>query len=314
MEITDVRVKLIEDANDRLKAVCSVTFDEEFVVRDVKVVEGTHGLFVAMPSRKLSVHCPQCRHKNHLRARHCNECGAKLPAQRVSTDANGRLRLHRDIAHPINPAFREMLQGRVIQSFESELEASKQPGYRPAEIEEETEETAEPIERTEPVENGEGMTEYDALIAGLRTGGPPRSEPAARPSVQARPPAPRQTQRPSGPRRSDARDRSDGRPQREPRPERPAAPARPAAREPVVSDDYPLGEPEPYEPPAEAAYVQRRAEEPAPLTPPRPAAPARPSVAREPRRAEPPAIRPAPPPPAPTTTDAEDLPFGAGLV
>src|SRR3990172_7927323 len=123
MEITDVRVKLIEDANDRLKAVCSVTFDGEFVVRDVKVVEGAHGLFVAMPSRKLSVHCPQCRHKNHLRARFCNECGTKLPVSRPSTDANGRVRLHRDIAHPINPSFRERVQARVIQSYESEVEA-----------------------------------------------------------------------------------------------------------------------------------------------------------------------------------------------
>ena len=92
MEISDVRVKLMDNATDRLKAVCSVTFDGEFVVRDLKVVDGTNGLFVAMPSRKLAVHCPQCRHKNHLRARFCNDCGAKLPPNRVAADANGRVR------------------------------------------------------------------------------------------------------------------------------------------------------------------------------------------------------------------------------
>ena len=72
MEITEVRVRLVKDTNDRLKAVCSVTLDGEFVVRDVKVVEGTNGLFVAMPSRKLSAPGPKCRTQNHLRANHCN--------------------------------------------------------------------------------------------------------------------------------------------------------------------------------------------------------------------------------------------------
>lgn len=120
MEITDVRLKLILDASDRLKAVCTITFDGEFVVRDVKIVEGTSGLFVAMPSRKLTLACPRCRHKNHLRAKHCNECGSKLPAQDLPPDADGRTRLHRDIAHPITPAFRETLQQRVIEAYEAE--------------------------------------------------------------------------------------------------------------------------------------------------------------------------------------------------
>ena len=50
MEISEVRVKLVNNKDDRLKAFCSVTMDNEFVVRDIKVIEGVGGFFVAMPS------------------------------------------------------------------------------------------------------------------------------------------------------------------------------------------------------------------------------------------------------------------------
>jgi stage V sporulation protein G len=53
MEITDVRVRMIGDEG-KLKAIVSVTFDDEFVVHDIKVIEGQNGLFIAMPSRKMS--------------------------------------------------------------------------------------------------------------------------------------------------------------------------------------------------------------------------------------------------------------------
>ena len=68
MEITEVRIKLMEEPGERLKAFCSITFDDCFVVRDLKIIEGTNGPFVAMPSRKLTSHCPRCGMKNHLRA------------------------------------------------------------------------------------------------------------------------------------------------------------------------------------------------------------------------------------------------------
>ena len=63
MVITEVRIKLMEDnnENERLQAFCSVTFDDAFVVRDLKIIEGTKGSFVAMPSRKLTDRCPQLR-------------------------------------------------------------------------------------------------------------------------------------------------------------------------------------------------------------------------------------------------------------
>ena len=66
MEITEVRIKLMEEPGERLKAFCSITFDGCFVVRDLKIIEGTSGPFVAMPSRKLTSHCPRCRTKKPL--------------------------------------------------------------------------------------------------------------------------------------------------------------------------------------------------------------------------------------------------------
>lgn len=129
MVITEVRIKLMEDNNERLLAFCSVTFDDAFVVRDLKIIEGTKGSFVAMPSRKLTDRCPQCGYKNHLRSRHCNQCGQKLDEDRATRDADGRAKLHADIAHPINSACREIIQSAVIKAYTDERERSKQPGY-----------------------------------------------------------------------------------------------------------------------------------------------------------------------------------------
>lgn len=129
MEITEVRIKLMEDSDDRLRAFCSITFDDSFVIRDLKIIEGSNGPFVAMPSRKLTSHCPQCGCKNHLRAAHCNQCGLRLKDDRAIRDQEGRAKLYADIAHPINSACREMLQDRVITDFQTEIEQSKEPGY-----------------------------------------------------------------------------------------------------------------------------------------------------------------------------------------
>ena len=129
MEITEVRVKLMEDSDDRLQAFCSITFDDCFVVRDLKIIEGSNGPFVAMPSRKLTFHCPQCGSKNHLRSSYCNHCGSRLKEERLPRDADGRTKLYADIAHPINSTCREMIQQRVIAEFKGELERYQQPGY-----------------------------------------------------------------------------------------------------------------------------------------------------------------------------------------
>lgn len=134
MEITEVRVKMVQNKDDRLKGFCSMTIDNEFVVRDVKVIEGTSGLFVAMPSRKMSDHCGKCGGKNHLRAKFCNNCGAQLQENRARKDTKGRMKLHADIAHPINAECRKNIQETIVAAFEEELEKSKQPGYKPLDM------------------------------------------------------------------------------------------------------------------------------------------------------------------------------------
>jgi len=136
MEITEVRVKLIANKDERLKAFCSMTINNSFVIRDIKVIMGTNGYFVAMPSRKMSDHCPKCGGKNHLRARFCNNCGASLSEERAKKDLKGRMKLHADIAHPINAQCRLMIQDRIVKAFEEELEKSTQPGYKPVEFDE----------------------------------------------------------------------------------------------------------------------------------------------------------------------------------
>ncbi len=134
MEISEVRVKLVSNQDDRLKAFCSMTLDNEFVIRDIKIIEGTGGLFVAMPSRKMSDHCSRCGGKNHLRAKFCCNCGAKQPEERIHHDPHGRIKLHADIAHPINAQCRRKIQDAIVKAFNEEVERSKQPGYKPVDL------------------------------------------------------------------------------------------------------------------------------------------------------------------------------------
>lgn len=132
MTITEVRIKLCEENNERLLAFCSITFDQSFVVRDLKVIEGTRGIFVAMPSRKLTDRCPGCGGKNHLRANFCNQCGKRLDGMRammLTRSPETRAKLHADIAHPIHAGSREQMQVSVVRAYADEKEKAKQPGY-----------------------------------------------------------------------------------------------------------------------------------------------------------------------------------------
>jgi len=84
MDITDVRIRKI-DVEGKMKAVASVTFDNEFVVHDIKIIESHNGLFIAMPSRRTP---------------------------------DGEFK---DIAHPINAEVRERLQTAILGKYESSL-------------------------------------------------------------------------------------------------------------------------------------------------------------------------------------------------
>ena len=85
MQITDIRIRSVEKEG-KMKAVVSITIDDEFVVHDIKIIEGEKGMFIAMPSRKA---------------------------------ADGE---YREIAHPINTATRERLQSMILSKYQESLE------------------------------------------------------------------------------------------------------------------------------------------------------------------------------------------------
>jgi stage V sporulation protein G len=125
MEITETRITLVDKPNSRLHAYASVTFDNCFVVRDLRVIEGKNGFFVAMPSQKIERRCPECGTKNALKAAYCNQCGSKLATEMPPAGENQVT--HRDLAHPITTEFRNYLQKRVIEDYEKEKSAPSAP-------------------------------------------------------------------------------------------------------------------------------------------------------------------------------------------
>jgi stage V sporulation protein G len=126
MEITEVRIFAKEGANNKLKAYATITIDNVFVVRNIKIIEGKTGLFIAMPSRKIKENCPRCSHKNAVRSKFCNECGTQLPVQAhpasSAPDAEHDLRQaeHKDIAHPITVQAREYIQKKILDAYQTE--------------------------------------------------------------------------------------------------------------------------------------------------------------------------------------------------
>ena len=131
MEITEVRVFPRVKGNKKLKAYVTVTFDDSFVVRNVKVIDGSKGLFVAMPSRKIQKPCLRCRRSNSIGAKFCNYCGAALESNRYP-NAGDKQQETKDIAHPINQDFRAYMEKKVLEAYDSEI---KNPSYRPSDSE-----------------------------------------------------------------------------------------------------------------------------------------------------------------------------------
>ena len=137
MEITEVKVFPRVQGNKKLRAYVTVTFDDSFVVRNVKVIEGNKGLFVAMPSRKVQKPCPRCRRSNTILARFCNYCGVALEAPRYG-DSYDRQQETKDIAHPINQEFRAYMEKKVLDAYEEEMKnkPAQEPDAGSAEHEE----------------------------------------------------------------------------------------------------------------------------------------------------------------------------------
>lgn len=127
MEITEVRIFIKDSPDKKLKAYATVTFDNAFVVRNIKIIEGTKGLFIAMPSRKIKQSCAKCGFKNESRSKYCNQCGSQLPVSSYQPMIGHETGVNvqsdqKDIAHPITQSFREYLQKRILEAFGQEKE------------------------------------------------------------------------------------------------------------------------------------------------------------------------------------------------
>lgn len=120
MKITEVKVKPMRDKRDKLLAFASITIDDAFVIRELKIIKGAKGVFVAMPSRKVTDKCPECGCKNHIRARFCNDCGRRIDDGKKETSMKEKF--HVDVAHPINSECREQIQKRVMEAYRNETE------------------------------------------------------------------------------------------------------------------------------------------------------------------------------------------------
>lgn len=118
IRVTDVRVKLSPPGQEKLVGYCAMTLNDGIVVKDIKVIDGDTGLFVAMPSRKITRHCPHCRTTNPIRANYCNECGHHLSEKAADRDRRGRERLHFDVVHPINADVRAYVHEAIVTEVE----------------------------------------------------------------------------------------------------------------------------------------------------------------------------------------------------
>lgn len=112
MEITVVRISQMK--KDKLKAFASVTFDGCFVVHDIKVIDGPNGLLVCMPSKKAQIKCKECGQRIPAGSLYCPMCGERVP---ISTSGYDRKKDHRDVAHPINDAFRRVISDAVLSAY-----------------------------------------------------------------------------------------------------------------------------------------------------------------------------------------------------
>lgn len=127
MNVTEVRIKLLPPSNGRLLAYASITLDQTFVVRDVKVLQGDERLFVAMPSRKLNVRCPVCGTRNQVggKDRLCLRCDKPLPEPRgVEGEENEVRSPYVDVFHPVNALGRHLIDAAVLHAYQEEVDKS----------------------------------------------------------------------------------------------------------------------------------------------------------------------------------------------
>ena len=136
MHITEIRIKLAggDRSKQRLRAFCTVTFDNMLIVRDLKILEGERGYFVAMPNRKATFRCPQCNTKNASGSHYCNNCGLEISRYdpNIRALAETPSKMYVDVVHPVNSNGREFIHATILQAYDEERRRALLPGYIPS--------------------------------------------------------------------------------------------------------------------------------------------------------------------------------------
>jgi len=122
-EITDVKIALNDGTGSKLRAFATITLDDVFVIRDIKIIDGKKGLFVAMPCMQISEKCPGCGRRNVVHSRYCSNCGKALPDSEHMPET--RKEEYKDIAHPICPECRRYMENAIVSAYKERLSTAQ---------------------------------------------------------------------------------------------------------------------------------------------------------------------------------------------
>jgi DNA-binding cell septation regulator SpoVG len=133
IRVSEVAIHIPDNLGDgrlsnKLRAGARIVIDEMLVINNIKIIEGTKGLFVQMPSDAMSDRCPDCRHKNPYSHAYCHSCG--LHRERRDHPEDGRY--FKDVVYPVTHEGRQVIHTAVMDAYHAKLaEAEARKGAAP---------------------------------------------------------------------------------------------------------------------------------------------------------------------------------------
>jgi stage V sporulation protein G len=151
MEITDIQINLAYFQKSKIRAFCSVFFDNEFVVHEVKIIEeplsakaslrpdfrdrqtqaglsacsaqAVRRLHISMPNKKITMHCVKCAEKNPINANFCSKCGVKLTWYGIAREKNTHSEIYTDIVQVISGKLTRLIRKKILTAYQDKLSA-----------------------------------------------------------------------------------------------------------------------------------------------------------------------------------------------
>lgn len=141
MQVTEARIYLKSsravdgvDPNDSFLAYATIVIDDALCIDGLKVLKGKDGrLFLGMPTKRVTYPCGRCRTSNGLADHFCRHCSSKLDRDAVlaaHAGPEGKVALHKSVAHPVHSACREMIEDAVLEMYYDAEEAAKKASAR----------------------------------------------------------------------------------------------------------------------------------------------------------------------------------------